>query len=239
MALSPSGWEPVCLTGRSEFDSRQCRQAGVAQMVERLPSKQNVVGSMPSIRSKFKRGLIMETLRRAVLFATEAHQDQIRKWLNVPYIIHPLNVMRILRLYNVTNEDTLCAAVLHDIIEDCGITYDEIREKFGANVATSVMLLTKDDEITDKIEQIRDQIVNLQQATMETRLIKIADIMDNAEDALFGDVNFRHKFGFEKKFMLNEIRKSLSPVDWIFYEAMLQRAERLVDKVIESAVVFE
>ena len=54
----------------------------------------------------------------AVKFATQAHAGQKRKGTNLPFIIHPLEVASIVAAMT-TDEEMLCAAVLHDVLEDC------------------------------------------------------------------------------------------------------------------------
>src|SRR5258708_36999700 len=65
----------------------------------------------------------MSTLERAIVIAAEGHAGQLDKAGN-PYILHPLRVM--LRLD--TNEERI-AGVLHDVVEDCGWTSDDLRDK--------------------------------------------------------------------------------------------------------------
>ncbi len=74
-------------------------------------------------------------------FAQSAHDQQLRA-TGEPYIIHPLAVAEILTELEV-DQDTLIAALLHDTVEDTGITIDEIKEKFGEDVASLVDGVTK------------------------------------------------------------------------------------------------
>ena len=84
---------------------------------------------------------ITEREQAAIDFATQAHEGQKRK-SGEPYIIHPLAVMNILREWGM-DEDTVIAGVLHDTVEDTGVTLDEIKEKFGETVAFLVDGVTK------------------------------------------------------------------------------------------------
>ncbi|MEK7500354.1 MAG: HD domain-containing protein, partial [Patescibacteria group bacterium] len=63
-----------------------------------------------------------EEIKKALLFASEKHKDQRRKYTGEYYIIHPVSVCDILRL-GTTDKDILNAALLHDTIEDTNTTY--------------------------------------------------------------------------------------------------------------------
>ena len=65
-----------------------------------------------------------EMLSLALKFATEKHFGQFDKGGN-PYILHPLKVMYYLKS---DDEELQCIALLHDVVEDCGVTYQELRE---------------------------------------------------------------------------------------------------------------
>lgn len=85
-----------------------------------------------------------QRLRRAYFFADQAHQGQTR-FSGEPYIIHPLSVAYILLDFH-PDEDTLIAALLHDVAEDTDRTIEEIEQSFGKQVSTlcfGVMKLSK------------------------------------------------------------------------------------------------
>ena len=85
----------------------------------------------------------MSKLDDAIRFATEAHSGQHRKIKNLPYIVHPLEALTICA--SLTNdEDVMCAAVLHDVVEDTTRTIEEIEDKFGTKVAMLVGSETED-----------------------------------------------------------------------------------------------
>ena len=77
-----------------------------------------------------------EFIEKAYLFAKTAHKDQIRKD-GKPYISHPVAVALILAKLGF-NEDVVSAALLHDVVEDCGVTLEDLRLEFNANVAELV-----------------------------------------------------------------------------------------------------
>ena len=80
----------------------------------------------------------------AIEFATKAHEGQFRKGTRRPYIVHPIEVADIVSTMT-KDEEVICAAVLHDTIEDCrGITKDVLRLRFGERVADMVMQESED-----------------------------------------------------------------------------------------------
>lgn len=85
----------------------------------------------------------MEKVERAVCFAAEKHNGQKRKMSSIPYLLHPMEVAAIAGTMT-DDADILCAAVLHDTVEDTETTLEEIREQFGRRVALLVMTETED-----------------------------------------------------------------------------------------------
>lgn len=82
-------------------------------------------------------------LDRAIVFATEAHKGQKRKGSKIPYIMHPLEAATIVASMT-TDENIIIAALLHDTMEDCNVTYEQIKCKFGQRVADLVRMETED-----------------------------------------------------------------------------------------------
>ena len=75
----------------------------------------------------------MELVSEAIAFAVKAHDGMRRKKSETPYILHPMEAAVIVG--SMTDDQNLiAAAALHDVVEDAGITLDEIKEKFGQRV---------------------------------------------------------------------------------------------------------
>lgn len=85
----------------------------------------------------------MTLFEEAIRFAVEKHSGQVRKLRGSPYILHPLEVASIVGTMS-TDEELLCAAVLHDTVEDTDTTLEEIEEKFGRRVRLLVLTETED-----------------------------------------------------------------------------------------------
>lgn len=87
----------------------------------------------------------MDLFDEALHFATEKHSGQRRKLSSVPYILHPMEVATVVGSMTEDRE-VLAAALLHDTIEDAGVTPDEIKEKFGMRVLLLVLTETEDKQ---------------------------------------------------------------------------------------------
>jgi len=119
-------------------------------------------------------------IERAYLAAEKAHGTQMRK-SGDPYITHPLAVASILADIGMT-EPTLCAALLHDTVEDTPYTLDELRNDFGDEVALLVDGVTKLDKVkygdTAQADTIRKMIVAMSR-DIRVLVIKLADRLHN------------------------------------------------------------
>lgn len=80
---------------------------------------------------------------QAIRFAALAHKGMKRKGSGQPYIFHPLEVLNLVSMMTL-DDDILCAAVLHDTVEDTDATIDDIRNEFGEHVAKLVSYETED-----------------------------------------------------------------------------------------------
>lgn len=90
----------------------------------------------------------MSKLDEAIRYAVEAHTGMVRKGEDLPFILHPLEVATIAATMTA-DEDVLCAAVLHDVVEDTSVSMEDVEQRFGARVARLVASETenKRDEL--------------------------------------------------------------------------------------------
>ncbi|PKL37352.1 MAG: bifunctional (p)ppGpp synthetase/guanosine-3',5'-bis(diphosphate) 3'-pyrophosphohydrolase [Spirochaetae bacterium HGW-Spirochaetae-1] len=130
----------------------------------------------------------IETVMRAYHFAEEAHRDQ-KRLSGEPYIIHPLEVGIILAQLHMDTM-TICAALLHDVVEDTGTTLDRIKKEFSVELAQLVDGVTKISHIknrsraTAQAETLRKMLI----ATindMRVIIIKLADKVHNMRTIMF------------------------------------------------------
>jgi len=121
-------------------------------------------------------------LLEAVAFAAEKHRHQRRKDAEAsPYINHPIALASLLKREGVGDIAVLCAALLHDTIEDTNTTADELRVLFG-EVVTSVVLEVTDDKTLDKAERKRLQVRHAHTLSDRAKLVKLADKICNVYD---------------------------------------------------------
>ncbi len=80
---------------------------------------------------------MMKMLEEAIIYATIMHQGKVRKFNNIPYILHPIEVAQILSTMT-HDEEVITAGILHDIVEDTDGTLEEIEKRFGKRVAAIV-----------------------------------------------------------------------------------------------------
>ena len=123
----------------------------------------------------------IERVREAFLFARAAHQNQKRK-TGEPYILHPIAVARILAVELEIGVNPIIAAFLHDVVEDTDYTIEDIREKFGNDVAFLVAAVTKQKKETyetskqvDNFKQMLDSV----HYDIRALLLKLADRLHN------------------------------------------------------------
>lgn len=121
--------------------------------------------------------------QQAAAFAARAHGNQIRKDGRTPYFSHPVRVaLTVATEFGCTDEKVLAAALLHDVIEDTPADYDDVLELCGKDVADIVALLTKDMRLVEPQREL-EYDKRLGAGRWEAKLIKLADVYDNLNDA--------------------------------------------------------
>lgn len=123
----------------------------------------------------------MTRIRDAFELAREAHADQKRK-TGEPYILHPIAVADIAAEELMLTANPVIAAFLHDVVEDTPYTIEDIRRRFGDDVAFLVRVVTKQKK--DKYDESKQvdnfrQILNSLQYDIRALLVKLADRLHN------------------------------------------------------------
>ena len=122
---------------------------------------------------------------KAVAFAADKHRNQRRKDAEAsPYINHPIALANVLANEGgVADVTVLCAAVLHDTIENTETTPEELQAIFGPKVASVVMEVTDDKSLEKSVRKQR-QVEHAPHISTEAKLVKLADKISNLRDII-------------------------------------------------------
>ena len=126
-----------------------------------------------------------ENYIKVLNFAASAHAEQ-KTPKGLPYLAHitcvameVINACEKSQLDEEKADFAISCALLHDVIEDTNITYDELYVKFGSEIADGVEALTKDKTLNSKQEQMKDSIEKLLAQPYEVQMVKLADRITN------------------------------------------------------------
>ena len=118
-------------------------------------------------------------LDRAIRFAVQAHAGTPRRGKGFPYIVHPMEAMAIAATMT-DDQEVLAAAALHDVVEDAGVTLDELRSLFGERVAALV------DTESDRKEEGKDwrarkegSLQRLRETSRDGKIVALGDKLSN------------------------------------------------------------
>ncbi len=125
----------------------------------------------------------LNLLIKALSFAAHKHKDQRRKDKAAsPYINHPIALAEVLvNVGDITDINTICAALLHDTVEDTETTPDELTEAFGIEISEIVLEVT-DDKSLSKEARKQAQIDHAIHLSKQARAVKLADKISNLRD---------------------------------------------------------
>lgn len=185
-------------------------------------------------------------IMRAVAFAERAHRTQKRKYTGEAYIQHPLEVALTVAAIPDISTDAVIAAILHDVVEDCGVTLDTIKRSFGRRVARYVKALTDhyDEEDGNRAERMQLTIKRFANCSdAEVHTIKLADICSNSNSIILEDPGFAKVFMSEKRELLKVLTRGHPSLmarangliqQWEFYEQA--RARNWEDRYQEEPI---
>lgn len=152
-------------------------------------------------------------VRDALRFAAEKHNGQRRKYTHEPYVFHPVEVMSYVEMvtlqWHAGREDMLCAALLHDVVEDTDVTLADVRARFGDRVARMVDGLTDVSLPSDGNREARKAIDRSHTAeqSADTQTIKLADLISNARSIVEFDEKFARVYLREKSLLLSVLHR--------------------------------
>lgn len=167
-------------------------------------------------------------INRARQFATLAHDGQVRKYTNEPYIEHPIAVAAIVSSV-IAEPEPITAALLHDVVEDTPIELDEIRNVFGHRVMQLVEQVTDISRPADGNRKTRKAIdrQHLARADADGQTIKLADLIDNTGSIVAHDPKFAKVYMAEKRDLLEVLT--------LGHPALYARANALVGDYFQNA----
>jgi guanosine-3',5'-bis(diphosphate) 3'-pyrophosphohydrolase len=122
----------------------------------------------------------------ALKYAAEVHNGQTVPGSGLPYVVH-VTMVAMEVIAALVHEDDLDGdlavqcALLHDVIEDAGISYEKLAAEFGTEVAEGVLALSKTDDIESKRDQMQDSLVRIKQQPKEIWMVKLADRITNLQ----------------------------------------------------------
>lgn len=142
-----------------------------------------------------------ERYAAAVRYAATAHAGQVRKGTSIPYITHPIAVSGLVMEFG-GDEDQAIAGLLHDVVEDCGVSLESLEAQFGGRVAAIV------DGCTDGVpdaqghkppwrERKEQYLAHLEQAHSDVLLVSACDKLHNAR-AIVADLRTHGLTIFER-----------------------------------------
>lgn len=140
----------------------------------------------------------MSMQEEALEFARRSHGEQQRKFTHEPYIEHPKRVAEAVRTVPHTDA-MICAAYLHDVVEDTPVTHQEIEQHFGTEVARLVHELTdefmkEDYPSLNRKERKKREVARQTSMSREAKTIKLADVIDNTRDIIRHDKDFAVRY---------------------------------------------
>lgn len=150
-------------------------------------------------------------MERAFNFAALVHQEQQRKYTNEPYIYHPINVGDILykcaerwQMVHASRE-MLIAALLHDTVEDCGVSFTEIEKQFGKDVRDLVFWLTDvcQPHWGNRATRKGLEAIRLAAAPVRAKIVKLCDLISNTQSIVAHDPDFARIYCQEKRQVLS------------------------------------
>lgn len=174
-------------------------------------------------------------LKKALDFASKAHEGQKRKGTTRPYIVHPIEVGEIVQTMT-EDEEIICAAILHDTIEDCkDVTWEILSQQFTKRVADMVAS-ESEDKTKSWVERKQSTITHMGECDRAVKMIALADKLSNMRDIdreypLEGET-FWNRFRMKDKQMIGWYYKGIRDVLQEDFKGMEAYEEycRLIDR---------
>jgi hypothetical protein len=124
-------------------------------------------------------------------FSKESHNGQERRFINLPYIMHPMELATRLLLEKFS-DDVIAGALLHDVVEDCNVSLDAIENQFNKQVAYYVYYLSDIAKPEEGNRKVRQDInfIHFSKSDWDTHNIKLVDLISNTRSLVICDPRF-------------------------------------------------
>jgi len=117
-------------------------------------------------------------INKAIIFATKAHAGQFRKGGKTPYILHPLEAGIIVSQMK-NDEDLICAAILHDVVEDTDITAQMVKEEFNQKISDLVVSQSEDKSRSWKERKKHTLEFLIKEKSKDIGIVALGDKLSN------------------------------------------------------------
>lgn len=161
----------------------------------------------------------LSAVDRAIVFAAQAHGRQRRKDSEAPYIVHPVEVLKRLADFGVREADVLCAAALHDVVEDTEGSLDDVRAEFGETVAGYVDEMTHDPRRDDKVQYL----ARFATRSVESLAIKLVDRAANVDDYARGRPDYAPQYARRAEAVYDAVESREGELSAAFGEDVARR----------------
>ena len=181
--------------------------------------------------------LLSPVVDAAIRMAATAHRTQRRKGSDLPYIVHPAAIVSILQRAGFRDECVLAAAWLHDVVEDTGVTLEEIQAAFPAKVAEIVDAMSEDkvDESGVKLKWAQRKAHHLKSmtgASLDAKAVMLADKLHNLTSIKIdseGNPRVWDRFNASKEELLGYYRKMIATSEGLHeLDALRTECERVL-----------
>lgn len=172
-------------------------------------------------------------INKAAEFAKKAHTGQKRKWMpDVNFIMHPIQVaQRTRKIFQdyypwQDNTNAVCAAFLHDCVEEGKTTITILEKEFNLEISEYVSWLTNPPKVSGQSREYRKKqdCTRLSQAPRNVRIIKLIDRNHNLTEAIYAPTKFKLKYVKESV----ELSNALNLKELSIHQELLDNAELLL-----------
>lgn len=161
----------------------------------------------------------MSLILKAAQFAKHAHDGQLRKYTNRPYIEHPMRVAGQVAMIESATEEMVAAAWLHDVVEDCAPEHkNAIKLLFPLSVQLLVLELTNPSKGFSELPRAERKAMDRQhlaQVSREAKIIKLIDRIDNLQDMTLAPADFQHLYAYESRLLAKALRSDDPILRWL------------------------